>query len=71
MASKQQKVKQAQALAEQLRDVSPGELELLKRRIHEWADGDDCAKGYVFRFAYTERCHNARIIDQMIRLLDQ
>jgi len=65
------KVAKAQALAERLRDVTPWELGLIKRRIREWAEtGDGYAKGYVTRFAYCNRRHNVPIVDAIARLIE-
>lgn len=65
------RIGQAQVEAEHLHDVTPGEVRLIKQRISEWATHhDDFAKGYVLRFAYTERRHNAPIIDKIIKLIE-
>jgi len=64
-------VQEAKRLAGQLHDVTAGELECIRRRIEEWAaSGDAFAKGYVLRFAYTQRRHNAPIIDRIIELIE-
>lgn len=63
-------VSQAQKLVEDLQDVEPGELALIKRQIEEWARGDEFARGYIMRFAYTRRPHNSPIINQVINLIE-
>ena len=65
------RIGQAQAEADGLRDVTPSEIRQIKQRIADWATHhDNFAKGYVMRFAYTERKYNGPIIDRIIKLIE-